>query len=489
MFQQMEEFIRGVFNKFIPSLYNDKRIIDQYFSPSNMKIWQQAFTHKTFDAQDNYEQLEHEGDRVLSLVFTTYVIDLFNLNKKEISESIITNLKNHYMSKSQQAPLAEKMELTKIVRYRHIKLSTSIAEDVFEAFFGALYRVGNSVIVDTVPKFGKGFVDCYSLITNLFRDVQFSQRHIEGNAVTILQQLFNQLSLGKIQEDVKEEHIGYNTMYSFTIYSNSDSYKFMKDNFNVEIPKVLGTGSNISKKIAKMEAYEKGLEWFRSHNVSNEYIKNLTERKDFEKFGAIYGDVKRKATDNGFQSLEFDYIRIENTQTVVSQLIGISKAGRREILQSLVSDTPYDGKRTVLYQYVGKPEPPRIQRQEEKQETQLPLKKSTITRPIIGSRPSSYQTVADITNNQQSTITTIGSKQAISSQMTPSSSITSTSSIRPIISINRTKSDGSTERPAIISSRPQPVAQETSTLSNQNVPIRKATAEETLSLIRSLKRQ
>ena len=47
----------------------------------NEKILLQAITHKSFDSNNNYENLEFLGDRVLGLVVSKKLFELFQTKK------------------------------------------------------------------------------------------------------------------------------------------------------------------------------------------------------------------------------------------------------------------------------------------------------------------------------------------------------------------------------------------------------------------------
>ena len=51
----------------------------------NVKLLKQALTHKSFSSNDNYEKLEFLGDRVLGLVISKKLLELYPNEKEEIS--------------------------------------------------------------------------------------------------------------------------------------------------------------------------------------------------------------------------------------------------------------------------------------------------------------------------------------------------------------------------------------------------------------------
>ena len=54
----------------------------------NEKILLQAITHKSFDPNNNYENLEFLGDRVLGLVVSKKLFEIFPCDPKQKSSSV-----------------------------------------------------------------------------------------------------------------------------------------------------------------------------------------------------------------------------------------------------------------------------------------------------------------------------------------------------------------------------------------------------------------
>ncbi|MGB3467041.1 MAG: ribonuclease III domain-containing protein, partial [Cyclobacteriaceae bacterium] len=123
----------------------DPKVVKILTSKKAMITWKQAFTHKSYDKDFNYEYLEFLGDSALKNSFDTYLV--YNYpemrNPKYLSEA-----RKFYMAKYYQANLSDKMDLFPFVKISKKFILTEmkkfdIKEDVFEAFYGALQWNGD----------------------------------------------------------------------------------------------------------------------------------------------------------------------------------------------------------------------------------------------------------------------------------------------------------------------------------------------------------
>lgn len=163
----------------------DRQSMEEYWIP--------AFTHKTYDAGNNYEMFEFCGDRVSGLAFTTYLYDIFG---KELDQAKATLMLNNYMSKKFQPEISRRLGLVDYVRCNREdqKDNIDIQEDIFESFVGAFYRCA-----DIRVKKGLGFVYCSLLLNNIFNSLQLDLENIKKDDITLLKELFDKLYWGEPQ--------------------------------------------------------------------------------------------------------------------------------------------------------------------------------------------------------------------------------------------------------------------------------------------------
>ena len=106
----------------------------------NEKILLQAITHKSFDSNNNYENLEFLGDRVLGLVVSKKLFELFPNEKVGSLDKKLASLVN----KNKCLEVGNLLNLKEFVITGNSKSSKNIVEnkiisDCCEAIIGAIY--------------------------------------------------------------------------------------------------------------------------------------------------------------------------------------------------------------------------------------------------------------------------------------------------------------------------------------------------------------
>ncbi len=113
--------------------------------PHSLDLYEEAFTHSSFNADANtkhcdYERIEFLGDSVINMVVTEHAYKVH----PEMGQGNLTKLKSTLVGTGFLSQLALKYELDKYIRVGNsfvakISQSKHLLEDVFEAFFGAMY--------------------------------------------------------------------------------------------------------------------------------------------------------------------------------------------------------------------------------------------------------------------------------------------------------------------------------------------------------------
>ena len=106
----------------------------------NEKILLQAITHKSFDSNNNYENLEFLGDRVLGLVVSKKLYELYPNEKVGSLDKKLASLVN----KNKCLEVGNSLSLKEFVITGNSKTSKNIVEnkiisDCCEALIGAIY--------------------------------------------------------------------------------------------------------------------------------------------------------------------------------------------------------------------------------------------------------------------------------------------------------------------------------------------------------------
>ena len=107
---------------------------------NNSKLLLKAITHKSFDSNQNYEILEFLGDRVLGLVISNKLIELFPNEKVGILDKRFASLVN----KNKCCEVGKKLMLNKFILIgnsnKKLKnVENKIISDTCESLIGAIY--------------------------------------------------------------------------------------------------------------------------------------------------------------------------------------------------------------------------------------------------------------------------------------------------------------------------------------------------------------
>lgn len=151
---------------------------DTNFKTKNLSLYQQAFTHKSFNinkktkskinnlngeyvfSHNNNEVLELLGDNILKLIISEYLIKRYSNKRFKKNENFISSVKIAIEKRESYARLANKMGfskyllLSKFLESNGGRSSEKILEDCFEAFAASLY-------------YDKGFKYCKNFYFNL----------------------------------------------------------------------------------------------------------------------------------------------------------------------------------------------------------------------------------------------------------------------------------------------------------------------------------
>ena len=108
----------------------------------NINILKKAITHKSYDSKDNYEKLEFLGDRILGLVISKKLIDLY----KDESEGVLDKKLASLVNKNKCLEVAKELNLDKFIlvgnkknKIKKNKIENKIISDSVEALIAAIY--------------------------------------------------------------------------------------------------------------------------------------------------------------------------------------------------------------------------------------------------------------------------------------------------------------------------------------------------------------
>lgn len=111
------------------------------FTPRNLKLFQQAFYHKSMNNSQsghagNNERLEYLGDAILSTIVAEYLYKKYPRQ----DEGFLTKMRSKIVKRKTLNTIADRMGLDILLsNYSHGKLSQSMLGNALEALVGAIY--------------------------------------------------------------------------------------------------------------------------------------------------------------------------------------------------------------------------------------------------------------------------------------------------------------------------------------------------------------
>lgn len=160
--ESFKNMLRLVFQK---SKLNMKTINKIIIDP----LFNQAFTHKSFDNENNYEILELLGDASLTKNIVWYIFDRFpDLHCPE-GVKVLSRLKINFVSKQTYSSIADKLNFWDFISADTLTRSTmkkTLLEDVFESFFAV-----TELVLDKLERRGIGIEFSRQIISSLFDDI------------------------------------------------------------------------------------------------------------------------------------------------------------------------------------------------------------------------------------------------------------------------------------------------------------------------------
>ena len=307
-----------------------------------MTIWIPAFTHESYDPNvgNNYEELERLGDVIMAALFIYYLDKSFS----GITRSQLSELKNRYLSKAEQAPIAQKLGLQNWVR-TPLDRNTHMFEDLLESVFGALLKIG-----DLTFKTGAGYVLCYNLLVNIFADIDIDLSYIKGHAKTQVKEIFEKLHWGEVIEywqtsDGDGSMVGGTLTLRFPPAALED---LAQRQMPIPTP-LLAASDGPTKKVATDLVYPLALRRLAELGITRQWADLQRGQTEFTHpdFAPYYNDARNKLYRLGLSDMYFKVPRI-GTKGIYVQLIGIYPNGKLEVLSTAVGTNLLDTKKETL---------------------------------------------------------------------------------------------------------------------------------------------
>lgn len=337
----LKVFIRNLLSPIVPKQY-----LQPLLSNENMKIWTNSFTHESYDPMDNLEKNEYLGDLVIECVFIFYLTQRFpNYTREDYS-----NIRMIHQSGPKQAQMAERMGLHKHAKVIGAKeIVEKVKTDLYEAFIGALFIVGNSL------NEGLGFSLCYNLFLHYFDENDITSYDHLGAPRTAVEQLFSRFQLGEpVQKMFK-----MGSKFKVTLFLTDEQLEFLKEH-GIVVNRQIGTAINTDQVKAELTAYTNALLYLGKNGVNKEFTEALRRDQIFDDpYLKEYADkAKVKATNEGFTHIEFySPVKISDSKNILVELFGNLPDGSKELLSYVSipnagSDSRLKARLMALKQYV-----------------------------------------------------------------------------------------------------------------------------------------
>ena len=189
---------------------------------NNSKLLIQSITHKSYNSNINYEKFEFLGDRVLGLIISNKLLELYPNEKVGILDKKFSNLVN----KNICYEIGIKLKLNEFVLIGNAKkkvnnIEKKIISDICEALIGAIYL-------------DKGLKIANEFILNMWSDYLKTSNFTRVDSKTKLQEFslkkFKSLPVYKIISNTGPRHkpnfkVGVKIKNSKFTYSNGSSIK------------------------------------------------------------------------------------------------------------------------------------------------------------------------------------------------------------------------------------------------------------------------
>jgi dsRNA-specific ribonuclease len=302
---------------------------EPYFlvDPSVLPVWVQALTPPGVESDENknYERYEILGDSVVSTDFILYVMNRY----PQVDTSGISELKKYYMGKQFQILLAREMKLDTLIHPQlQVENSDLVLGDMFESFFGALYRVAQQVIPDKTARLTQAV-----LATALDRhplDLSLQK----GPQITQVNQIFERLypRPPPLELTLTPNNKG---QYQGRLYLTPQHQEFFKNyglNFSSTL---LASGIGNTERSAKNAVYTTALQKLEEIGITTAWADQVRENNYF-RHPRLVPHLEKLLTlikEKGYQRVYFEEpSKLRTPQTKVLTFNALDQQGQRQVL-------------------------------------------------------------------------------------------------------------------------------------------------------------
>lgn len=186
--------IRGIeFQLFIRSLLKRTKLSSKYIdilvNDENIRMYEQAFTHRVVDEEFNYEFPELLGDVSCNKIIVWFLKKKFPFLNNPEGVKVIARLKINLISKITFSKWAKDLHFDRFISYdleTKLKQEISVLEDCFEAFIGV-----TEILIDNIVE-GGGYYYCYQFLSSILEEHPISLSYVDlYDSITRLKETFD----------------------------------------------------------------------------------------------------------------------------------------------------------------------------------------------------------------------------------------------------------------------------------------------------------
>jgi len=173
----MSNSLRTVLEKVLLSGKLKKQYIDCLLTGKNFELYKQAFTHKTHNAETNYEFFEQLGDLSINKFIVSYTYKRFPHLKTPQGVKIVARVRIKYTSRETLSQEAEKLGFWPFIlasENTKFRFKKDLLEDCFESFIGV-----TEYILDTQLKDGVGYCIVKDILTPGWCYIRHNKNNIQ----------------------------------------------------------------------------------------------------------------------------------------------------------------------------------------------------------------------------------------------------------------------------------------------------------------------
>lgn len=294
-----------------------------------MSIWIINFTHPSYDSDGrrNYETLEHLGDTVMKTCFDSAVIQKY----PAIDEYTISLMNSTYMSKSIQRTKSEELELYKWLRII-IPVNAARHEDVLEALFGALFKIGDRVLGK-----GNGYILCSNLTRSIYDVDKIDMAAVLAHPKSAFKEIFEKMEWfegGKFNEreilvQINTKQADGSMLWRMRLYLPKGAIAYLKsigkpyyraENDEFRKDGLIAEAYGPDKKMTEQNVYQQAIDTLKQwYGITRDWA---FEQEKQKLMAEVFPEALDRLKSDGFDRIQYNKYH-DRKVILYMQLIGI----------------------------------------------------------------------------------------------------------------------------------------------------------------------